>query len=110
MSDKELLEKFVDLEKLCVSHSEKKQVMNMLYKYKDAFSLRDEVDTCPNIEMEIDITDKSPFSIRPYHVKGEDKNILDKKMKSLYYLDILKEGFPAYLSPVMLISRNGYKG
>ena len=31
----------------------------MLYKYKDAFSLRDEIDTCPNIEVEIDFTD--PF-------------------------------------------------
>ena len=43
--------------------------MDMLYKYKDAYSLRDEIGTCPNIEVEIDITDKSPFFIRPYHVK-----------------------------------------
>ena len=27
----------------------------------DAFSLRDEIGTCPNIEVEIDVTDKSPF-------------------------------------------------
>ena len=55
--------------------SEKKQVMDMLYKYKGAFSLRDEIGTCPNIEVEIDVTDKSPFFIKPYHVKEEDKNI-----------------------------------
>ena len=30
----------------------------MLYKYKEAFSLRDDIGTCPNIEVEIDITDK----------------------------------------------------
>ena len=48
--------------------------MDMLYKYKDAFSLRDEIGMSPNIEVEIDITDKLPFFIRPYHVKGEDKN------------------------------------
>ena len=41
--------------------------MDMLYKYKGAFSLRDEIGTCPNIEVEIDVTDKSPFFIRPYH-------------------------------------------
>ena len=35
--------------------------MEMLYKYKDAFSLRDEIDTCPNREIEINVTDKSPF-------------------------------------------------
>ena len=39
--------------------------MDMLYKYKDAFSLRDKIGTCPNIEEEIDITDKLPFFIRP---------------------------------------------
>ena len=38
----------------------KTQVMNMLYKYKGAFSLRDETGTCPNIEVEIDVTDKFP--------------------------------------------------
>ena len=32
-----------------------------LYKYKEAFSLRDEIGTSPNIEIEIDIMDKSPF-------------------------------------------------
>ena len=40
---------------------EKKEVMGMLYKYKEAFSLRDEIEKCPNIEVEIDVMDKSPF-------------------------------------------------
>ena len=79
--------------------------MDNLYKYKYAFSLRDKIGTCPNIEVEIDITDKSPFFIRPYYVKEEDKSILDKEMKRLCCLCILKEGFSAYSSPVMLISR-----
>ena len=47
--------------------------MDMLYKYKDTFSLRDEIVMCPNIEVEKDVTDKSLFFIRPYHVKEEDK-------------------------------------
>ena len=81
MSDKEIIEKHIDLEKSCLSDLEKKQVMDMLYKYKDPFSLRDEIDTCPNMKIEIDITDKSPFFIRPYYVKEEDKNILHKEMK-----------------------------
>ena len=79
--------------------------MDMLYKLEDAFNLRDEIGTCPNIEVEIDVTDKSPFFIRLYHVKEEDKMILDKEMKRLCYLGILKEGFSAYSSPVMLIIR-----
>ena len=76
-----------------------------MYKYKDVFSQRNEIGTCPNIEVEIDVTDKSPFVTRPYHVKEEDKALIDKEMKRLCYLGILKEGFSVYSSPVMLISR-----
>ena len=67
--------------------------MDMLFKYREAFSLRDEIDTCPNIEVEIDITDKSPFFIRPYHVREEDKAIIDKETKKLCHMGILKEAF-----------------
>ena len=49
--------------------------------------------------------DKSLFCFRLCHVKEEDKSILDKEKKRLCYLGILKEGFSACSSPVMLISR-----
>ena len=57
------------------------------YVVKYAFHLRNEIGTCPNIEVEMDVTDRSPFFIRPYHVKEEDKAILDKEVKRLcrYY-------------------------
>ena len=54
ISNREILDKYVD----------------MLYKYKDASSSRDEIGTCLNIELEIDVTAKSPFFISPYHAKG----------------------------------------
>ena len=59
--------------KSCLTEKEKMKVMDMLYKYNEAFSLRDEIGTCPNMEVEIDVMDKSPFFIRLYHVKEEDK-------------------------------------
>ena len=55
--------------------------MDILYRYKEAFILRDEIGTFPNIKVEIDVTNKSSFFIRPYHVKEEDKAFIDKKMK-----------------------------
>ena len=105
MTDKEILDKYIDLDRSCLIESEKREGKDMIYKYKDAFSLRYEIGTYPNIEIDIDITDKTPFFIRPYHVKEEEKKITDKEMERLHYLGILKEGFSAYLSPVMLISR-----
>ena len=82
MSDKEILDKYIDLENLCLTKWEKKEVRNHIYEYKDAFSLRDEIGTCPNIKVERDVTDKSPFFIRPFHAREEDKAILDKQMKN----------------------------
>ena len=55
-----------------LTDTESKEVGDMFYKYKNAFSLRDEIGTCPNIEVEIEIMDKMPFFIRPYHAKEED--------------------------------------
>ena len=49
---------------------EKKEIMDMLYNYKEAFTIRDEIGTCPIIEVGIYVTDKSPYCIRPYHVRG----------------------------------------
>ena len=105
MTDREILEKYINLDNPCLNEEEKVKVMDMLFDYKEAFSLRDEIGTCPNIEVEIDVTDKSPFFIRPYHIREEDKAFIDKEMKQLCYMGILKEGFSAYSSPAMLISR-----
>ena len=103
MTDREILEKIYNLDNTCLTEKEKEEIMDMLYKYKEAFSLRDEIGTCPNIEVGIDVMDKSPFFIRPYHVREEDKKVIDKEMKCLCYLGILKEGFSPYSSLVMLI-------
>ena len=61
MTDKEILDKYIDLDNSYLNIEEKREVVDMLYKYKETFSLRDEIGTCPNIEVEIHVTDKSPF-------------------------------------------------
>ena len=61
MTDREILDKYVNLDNSCLTKIEKMQGRDLLYKYKDAFSLRDEIGLCPNIVIEIHVTDKSPF-------------------------------------------------
>ena len=73
MTDREILDKYINLDNTCLTKAEKKEVRDLVYKYKDAFSLRDEIGICPNIEVEIDMTDKSPYFIRPFHTKEEVK-------------------------------------
>ena len=82
MTDREILEKYINLDTHMFTKKEKEEIMDMLYKYKEAFGLRDEIGTCPNIEVGIDVTDKSPFFIRLCHVREEDK-VIDKEMKHL---------------------------
>ena len=79
MTDREILDKYVNLDNSCLTKIEKTQVRDLLYKYKDAFSLRDKIGLCPNIEIEINVTEKSPFFIRPFNANEEDKIILDKE-------------------------------
>ena len=83
MTDREILEKYIDLGTSCLNKEERLKVMDMLYKYKEAFSLRDEIGTCPNIEVEIEVMDKSPFLLDHIIVREEDKVVIDKEMKRL---------------------------
>ena len=75
MSYREILEKYIDLNNTYLQKEQREEVMDMLYKYKEVFSLRDEIGTCPNIEVEIDVTDKSPFLL--------DHTMLEKKIRRL---------------------------
>ena len=43
MTDKEILDKYINLDKSCLNKEEKREVMDMLYRYKEPFSLRDEI-------------------------------------------------------------------
>ena len=63
MAYKEILDKYINLEDSCLNETERKQGMEMLYEYKDVFSLRDEIGTCPNIEVNIEVMDSLPFFI-----------------------------------------------
>ena len=79
ITDKEILDKYIDLDSSCLTKQEKQKLRNLIYDYKDAFSLRDEIGMCPNIKVEIDITDNSPFFIRPFMPKKKIKQSWTKK-------------------------------
>ena len=40
--------------------------MDTIKEHKQAFSLRDEIGQCPNIKIDIDVIDDSPFFVRPF--------------------------------------------
>ena len=63
MSDEEILRKYIDLSQSILNESEKEELMQIITEYKSAFSLRDEIGECPNIKIDIDVIDESPFFV-----------------------------------------------
>ena len=105
MTDREILEKIVDISDSCLTMKENEQLYKVLLKYKSAFSLRDEIGLCPNIEVELELNDTTPFYIRPFPIKESEKEVVDKEMRKGCLLGILKKGMSPYSSPIMLIPR-----
>ena len=105
MTDRECLENYIDLSDSDITEREKDKLHKVLYKYKKAFSLRDEIGLCQSMEVELELRDETPFFIRPFPVKESDKHIVDKEMRKGCLLGILKKGMSSYSSPIMLIPR-----
>ena len=105
MSDIEILDQAVDLSQSKLTRKEKKQLKQMIFDNKDAFSLRDEIGHCPNMTIDIQVIDDTDFFVRPYPISETDKPFMDRQMERLVHLGILTKNSTAHTSPVMLISR-----
>ena len=104
-SDEEILYEKIDLSDSALSRKEKSRLMKMLIKYRDVFSLRDEIGECPNLKADIKVIDESPFFVRPFPISEKDKPFMDEQMERLVSLGILSKNSTSHTSPVMLITR-----
>ena len=86
MTDEEILERYIDLSSSDLNTEEKNTLMNIIKSHREAFSLRDEIGKCPNIKIDIDDIDDSPFFVRPFPIHEEDKPLIDKYMAKLVSL------------------------
>ena len=109
MTDEEILDKYIDLSNSDLTLDEKSTLMDIIKEHKQAFSLRDEIGKCPNIKIDIDVIDDSPFFVRPFPIHEEDKPIMDKYMAKLVSLGILMKKNTTHTSPVMPVARKGTK-
>ena len=57
------------------------------------------------MEIEIELEDETPFFIRPYPIKEEEKAHVDHEMRKGCLLGILQKGLTSYSSSIMLIPR-----
>ena len=109
MTDEEILDKYINLSNSERKPEESNTLMNIIKSHKEAFSLRDEIGKWPNIKIDIDVVDDSPFFVRPFPMHEEDKPLMDKYMAKLVSLGILFKNNTTHTSPVMLVARKGTK-
>ena len=108
-SDEEIIRDSVDLKEAAMTPKEKEHFLQVLITNKKVFSLREDIGLCPKLRVKLEIKDKTPFFIRPFPIKEEYKEIIDKEMRKGMLLGILKKGLSSYSSPVMLIPRKNQK-
>ena len=103
-TDVEILYEKIDLKESALTSKEKTKLMKMILRYRDAFSLRDEIGGCPNLKADIKVIDESPFFVRPFVISEADKPFMDNQMERLVAFGILSKNSTSHTFPVMLIT------
>ena len=73
--------------------------------FYDVFSLRDEIGTCPFNEVHLKLKDETPFFVKPYPMREEQKKVIQKEMDRLEHLGIIQKRLTSYSSLVVLVKR-----
>ena len=103
MTDKEILHMKLNLKDSVLDEKGKEEFLEKVEQFTDVFSLRDEIGTCPFIEVHLKLKDETPFFVRPYPMREEQKKVIRKEMDGLKHLGIIQKGLTSYSSPVVLV-------
>ena len=105
MTDKEILRMKLNLKDSILDEKGKEEFLDKVEQFTDVFSLRDEIATCPFIEVHLKLKDETPFFVRPYPIREEQKKVIQKEMDRLKHLGIICKGLTGYSSPVVLVKQ-----
>ena len=105
MTDEEILRLKVPFAKSILTATEKERLLKLMLENTAAFSIRDEIGTCPYFEVKLKLRDDKPFFVRPYNIREDQKPIIQKEMDRLEKLGIIRKGLTGYSSPVLLVKR-----
>ena len=109
MTDKEILQMKLNLKDSILNEKEKEEFLMKVEQFTDVFSLRDEIGTCPFIEVHLKLKDETPFFVRPYPMREEQKKVIQKEMDGLEHLGIIHKGLTGYSSLVVLVNWKNQK-
>ena len=103
MTDSEILRMKLNLKDSVLDKKGKEEFLKNIEQFTDIFSLRDEIGTCPFMEVHFKLKDETPFFVRPYPMRKEQKKVIQKEMDRLKHLGIIQKGLTSYSSPVVLV-------
>ena len=61
LTDQQIIERYVNLTESDLTAREKRTLIKVIMNYRKAFSLRDEIGTCPHMEVELELNDANHF-------------------------------------------------
>ena len=105
MTDTEILCMKLNLKDLILDKKGKEEFLAKVEQFTDVFSLRDEIGTCLFIEIHLKLKDETPFFVRPYPMREEQKKVIQKEMDRLKHLGIIWKGLTGYSSLVVLVKQ-----
>ena len=103
MTDEEILCLKVPFDKSILTAAEKEHLIKLMLENTAAFSIKDEIGTCPYFEVKLKVRDDKPFFVRPYNIQEDQKPIIQKEMDRLEKLRIIHKGLTGYSLPVLLV-------
>ena len=87
MTDAEILRMKLNLTECSLDNKQKEEFLTKLDVFHNVFSLRDEIGTCPFIEVYLKLKDETP--VKPYPMTEEQKKVIQKEMNRLEHLGII---------------------
>ena len=81
MTDKEIHQMKLNLKDSVLDEKEKEQFLMKV----------EQLGTCPFIEVHLKLKDETPFFIRPYPMREEQKKVIQKEMDRLEHLGIIRK-------------------
>ena len=103
MTHKEILQMKLNLKDSILDGKGKEEFLEKVGQFTDVFRLRDEIGTCPFIEVHLKLKDETPFFLRPYLMREEQKKVIQKEMDRLRHLAIIHKELTIYNSQVVLV-------
>ena len=103
MTDTKILQMKLNLKDSVLDKMGLEDFLTNVEQFIDIFSLRDKIGTCPFIEVHLKLKDETPFFVRPYPMREEQKKVIQKEMDRLEYLGIIWKGLTSYSSLVVLV-------